>query len=414
MSTTILSPAAAPKPRVAAAIAHPLRQPGPKQVPAISVVRGFHLAELDGLRGIAAVGAVVFHYLLGPGMLSPAIEMLRTALDCSPVSLDTFFVLSGFLIGGILLRAKESPNYYRTFYARRAYRILPLYYTWVVICLLFFYFAPGWGSQPVEGYRFSFVAASFFLFFHNFFPVIVKGSLIASPTWTLAVEEHFYLAAPALVRKLSERHLIHVLVGVIVTAPLLRGVLYKYVGHGSDWSVSATYLWTFCRADALALGVLLAVLWSLPERRARIKAWSRLLVPALLTLTGLVWLGQILTDRHVPHTYTITAAFGRTATELSCAALLVLVLSRPEAMFSRFLRTPFMREMGKISYCLYLAHWGVLWILTRFLFHTQFGRSLPMDLLLAAVAFAASIGLAKLSLRYIEEPLMRRGHRYSY
>src|SRR5262249_16337527 len=102
------------------------------------------------------------------------------------------------------------------------------------------------------------------------------------------------------------------------------------------------------------------------------------------------------------------------ATELSCGALLVFLLSRPDGLISRFLRTSFMREIGKMSYCLYLVHWGVLWVLTRFVFHTRFAQSLTLDLPLPPSAFVLSIGIAKLSLRYIEEPLMRRGHRYSY
>jgi len=347
-------------------------------------------------------------------MLSPIARGIRSALEYSPVSVDTFFVLSGFLIGGILLRAKESANYYRTFYVRRAFRILPLYYSWLALCLVFVFFAPGWGIARPTGYSPALVAGAFVFFFHNFVPAIARSSLIASPTWTLAVEEHFYLVAPTLVRKLSERRLTQVLVGVVGGAPLFRGFLFKTIGHGMDWVVHANYMWTFCRVDALAMGVLLAVFWTSPEKRARLKALSPFLLPCLFALTALGWMGQFLNDRQVPHTFTLAAALGRTTTELACAGLMLLVLTQPDAAIGRFLRSSFMREAGKISYCLYLVHWGVLWMLTRFVFHTQFGISLKMDLVLAAVSLVLSIGVSKLSLRYIEEPLIRRGHRYSY
>jgi peptidoglycan/LPS O-acetylase OafA/YrhL len=376
-------------------------------------VKGFHLPELDGLRGFAALGAVLFHYLVGPSMRSSLAGGIRSALEFGPFSVDTFFVLSGFLIGGILLRARESPNYYRTFYVRRAYRILPLYYLWITVCLAFLFFAPGWGVA-ITGYRFPFVAASFLLFFHNFVPTIVRSSFIASPMWTLAVEEHFYLVAPAMARKLGKRRLMQLLVGVLVFTPLLRGFLFKVVGHGSDWSMYANYMCTFCRVDALAMGMLLAVLWASPELRAKVKERSSWLLPGLVALTVAGWTGQLLNEHHVPYTYTVVAAFGRTSTELACAALLMLILSRPEGAINRWLRSSFMRKMGKISYCLYLVHWGVLWMMTRFVFHTRFGQSLVLDLALASAAFVLSIAIAKLSLRYIEEPLIRRGHRYSY
>ena len=341
-------------------------------------------------------------------------EGIRSILEFSAGSVDTFFVLSGFLIGRILLRVKNSPNYYRTFYARRALRIVPLYYAWLAVCLAFLFLTPGWGITPAAGYSFPFVAGSFLLFVHNFFPAIVRSSYIASPTWTLAVEEHFYLIAPVCIRKLSEQRLMQGLVGVVVVVPLLRGFLFKIVGHGADWSLYANYMWTFCRVDALAMGVLLGILWASPEKRAKLQQLAPFLLPCMLVLTGLGWFGNFLNEHHVPYTYTLQAAFGRTATELSCAALLLLVLVRPNGWLGRLLRSPFLLSMGKISYCLYLVHWGVLWVITRFVFHARFGDSLTLDFVLAAAAFVVSIGIAKLSFRFLESPLMRKGQSYSY
>lgn len=411
MSTRVATPVcdlpAAPPPQL-----NPT--PAKKSGPATTASKGFHLPELDGLRGFAALGAVAFHYLGGPSRTSQVTEGIRSVLEFSAGSVDTFFVLSGFLIGNILLRAKNSPTYYGTFYARRALRIVPLYYLWLTVCLAFLFFSPGWGITPAAGYGFPFVAGSFFLFVHNFFPAIVGSSYIASPTWTLAVEEHFYLVAPICIRKLSERRLMHGLVGIVVLVPLLRGFLFKVVGHGADWSLYANYMWTFCRMDALALGVLLGLLWATPEKRGKLMQLGPFLLPGLLLLTGVGWLGNFLNERHVPYTYTLQAAFGRTATEFSCAALLLMVLLRPEGRLGCLLRSSFLQEMGKISYCLYLVHWGVLWILTRFIFHARFGDSLSLDFALAVVAFGISVGIAKLSLRFIESPLIRMGRRYSY
>ena len=79
--------------------------------------------ELDGLRGLAAVGVALFHYLMQPARKLPRLMTAIDIVGMSPLSVDMFFILSGFLIGGILLRLKESPDYYKTFYVRRATRM---------------------------------------------------------------------------------------------------------------------------------------------------------------------------------------------------------------------------------------------------------------------------------------------------
>jgi peptidoglycan/LPS O-acetylase OafA/YrhL len=99
--------------------------------------KGNHVPELDGLRGLAALCAVGYHYLFGPALAIPSIAILNTILEATPIALDTLFILSGFLIGGILLRSTQSPNYYKTFYLRRFHRIFPLYYFWIAVYFVF-------------------------------------------------------------------------------------------------------------------------------------------------------------------------------------------------------------------------------------------------------------------------------------
>ena len=103
----------------------------PESVPARRPQGGSRFPVLDGLRGRAAVGVALFHYMLGPAQKLPWLARATDLCGLSPLSLDTFFILSGFLIGGILLRVKDAPNYYKAFYQRRSLRILPLYYSWI-------------------------------------------------------------------------------------------------------------------------------------------------------------------------------------------------------------------------------------------------------------------------------------------
>jgi peptidoglycan/LPS O-acetylase OafA/YrhL len=222
------------------------------------------------------------------------------------------------------------------------------------------------------------------------------------------------LLAPQAVGRLSRRRLTQFLLGVILLAPVLRGFIIKFIGHGEFWSRVATRVWTPCHADALAIGVLLAMAWESEEKRRWLRERSRFLPFGMLLFTALGSVLLRLAYTNVPHTYILTAAFAQTAMEFSCLCLMLFVLTRPGTVFCKFLRSDTMRGVGKISYCLYLVHWGVLWIIVRFILHTKFGVAPKLELAAAPFALAISFGIAKLSWKFLESPLIRRGQRYTY
>ncbi len=117
--------------------------------------------ELDGLRGMAALCAVLWHYTDRAARLNSAVRLFRHAVSISPAGMDMFFVLSGFLIGGILLKTKESPNYYKTFYLRRFHRIIPIYYFWIVGFGVAAFFAPAIRQTLPKGYTLPLVMAAY-------------------------------------------------------------------------------------------------------------------------------------------------------------------------------------------------------------------------------------------------------------
>lgn len=373
----------------------------------------FHLPALDGLRGLAALAAVAFHYLQGPASALGIFAWFNGFMIGIPIALDTFFILSGFLIGSILLRYRESPNYYKAFYLRRTHRILPLYYAWFCVYLAFFLFAKGWGLRSAGTHSTAFTLASYIFLFQNFIYTVIESSYIAAPTWTLAVEEHFYLISPLLVRKLSKRALLRVLVAVVVAVPLIRA-LVTIVGRGADWSNFAIELWTLCRADALALGMLLAVVWSVPSAQKWVREKSAFYTPAILLFSALSFLCVWISYAQIPHTFVLMAVVTRTLMEFSCLSLLLLVLARPASLTARFLASRVMRWFGQISYCLYLIHWGILWILVRFLLQTTFGASPGREAAAIVAAFVISCALSQLSWKYFEAPLVERGRRFSF
>jgi peptidoglycan/LPS O-acetylase OafA/YrhL len=165
--------------------------------------------ELDGLRGAAILMVFLLHYVTDSrshegnfGLLYHFAQIFRLGWS----GVDLFFVLSGFLIGGILLDARSTSNVFRTFYTRRIHRILPIYYVLIAVYLTGSYAVAKWnllGSAPYVENPLHPVA--YFLFLQN----IVKASpspfyhYLVSPTWSLAVEEQFYLIAPFLIGYLS-------------------------------------------------------------------------------------------------------------------------------------------------------------------------------------------------------------------
>jgi peptidoglycan/LPS O-acetylase OafA/YrhL len=375
--------------------------------------RGPRFPALDGLRGFAAIGVAIVHYLAGPSWRLPRLDRAMRILEMSPLSLDLFFILSGFLIGGILLRTRNAPDYYKTFYRRRFFRILPLYYVWIVVFFVFYFLGQGWGLWPPKNISVSVYLASFLFLFQNFSTSIIESTFIVAPTWSLVVEEHFYVLAPFCVRRLSARRLVQALLGIIALAPVFRGVLFRFIGHRDDWADIAARIWPPCRADALAMGMLLAMAWQSPNLRGWIHKHLPLFYWGMVAGSGSAILLWWLANANFSYCRFLSVAFGRTAVEFACLCLIVYLLCRPESVIGIFLSSEAMRELGKISYCLYLIHWGVLWMIFRFVLHTQFGADLRLDFTVAPIALLLSVGIARLSWKYFESPLLRRAHRSS-
>ncbi len=165
------------------------------------------IPELDGLRGTAILLVLVGHYFAAPG--TGAVRFLSGYwVRLGWTGVDLFFVLSGFLIGGILLTVRDSPNYFKTFYARRFFRIIPIYYAWIALYVLLSLIAGSFLTARVGSVqKIGIFILAHFLFLQNFKDFL--NSTVSfwwlSMTWSLAVEEQFYLVAPLLVRYLPKR-----------------------------------------------------------------------------------------------------------------------------------------------------------------------------------------------------------------
>lgn len=298
---------------------------------------GTHLPALDGLRGLAVILVVVFHIFQvepAPGAGLPRLLYLATRLGQTGV--DLFFVLSGFLITGILVDTKDAPRYFRNFYGRRTLRIFPLYYGTLALGLLVLprLFGPrDLGLHPAWLWTYTtnlpMAAGAEATWFGHF--------------WTLAIEEQFYLIWPAVVFLFGRTALMRICLGCIAGAAASR-VLAESVGLSS-------FSFTPCRMDALTLGAWLALAARGPSG---MRGWPKIALGVILA-TGLVMApiyvaktGEGSASIQVVK-YTVQAVFYG-------AVLALAVTAGPSTWAGRALTLAPLRAIGRYSYGLYVYH----------------------------------------------------------
>jgi peptidoglycan/LPS O-acetylase OafA/YrhL len=289
------------------------------------------IPQLDALRGIAILLVIAHNATLHYGTTS----YLHPLFDRGWMGVDLFFVLSGFLISGILLDTKESPNYFKNFYARRVLRIWPLYY-----CLLAFMFVVlprASASQGAAIFAKSSPWWAYPFFLQNFLlPLSTDAAGPLGVTWSLAIEEQFYLVWPIIVRFLSKRQVAILAIAEIASSPFLRYFLAAHHIH--------IYANFFCRLDGLMLGAFLAALV-----RSKDFVRERYIGFALAVLAVATPLAVILDLRRAEW---IVFTF----TSLAAGAIVYLAMFWQQKWFQWPLANRFLLFTGTISYGLFLLH----------------------------------------------------------
>jgi peptidoglycan/LPS O-acetylase OafA/YrhL len=319
-----------------------------------------HIPLLDGLRGLAIIAVVVCHVnwaFGGPFIPGRVNGPLATVFGWGWIGVDLFFVLSGFLITGILYDAKGCAGYFRNFYARRTLRIMPLYFGFllfiVVLNRLHATFAPWLSLDDL---------ASLASYTYNFRVAFTESTINGlHHFWSLAVEEHFYLLWPLAVWGLSRRPLLRLCLVVAVISFMLRVAVIA----GGAWPPAAFFM-TPCRLDGLLAGSLVAL-----ARRDEVDwAWLRRGAGTLALASGCLLLGIALGQRHfipdvAPQHLGVEAAVngnlvitvGIAALAVFFAALIALAVdAAPESRLRQVLERPWLRAIGKYSYAVYVFH----------------------------------------------------------
>jgi peptidoglycan/LPS O-acetylase OafA/YrhL len=347
------------------------------------------IPELDGIRGIAVLLVLALHgfaWSMQEDTWKGFPRVIELLTRPGGLGVDLFFVLSGFLITGILLDSAGKPHYFRNFYGRRALRILPLYY---LMLLLIFLFYPRSGNFVLLG-----------LFYISNMTGIFGVPNVYGPLWSLSVEEHFYLLWPWAVSTLGLRRIALVTIGIIIAVPIVRAVSFW---HG--WDV---FPYSWCRFDGIASGAFLATFVRSPGHTR-----SRLLRLSL----GCLAAGALLAGGGLPlGIYTRSRLFGATFlftdVNLFFTGLVALVVSGSLPALTALMRLRPLRWCGDLSYCLYIIHFFIFdtwnWLFGKYPpgLVSSLGRFGTLCLR-AGIVYLVCFLVAELSRRYFEGPILK-------
>jgi peptidoglycan/LPS O-acetylase OafA/YrhL len=358
----------------------------------------FYEPELDCLRFAAFLAVFVFHarnFLKSalPAALGSGMDVVGGA---GAFGVDIFFVLSAYLITELLLRekAKTGDLNVGAFYLRRILRIWPLYFFFLGISFLFHFFDPSqqFGWKYLTG--FSLLAGNW--------TVILLGvpDSMASPLWSVSMEEQFYLCWPPLVKRLSTRGIVFAAAAMLVISNLTRLLLCISV----DPKNQSIWFNTVTRLDPIAFGILLAVL--LRTKRIGVKGFERPL------LFGICCLGLLVVSRYGELTwnlypFSLVGVFAYPAMALSCFGIVAATVG----MDSRLTQNAGLIYLGKISYGLYVYHLLGFWI-AESLFGNLHGHLEGVVLFVASFCF--TVALAAASYRFLESPFLELKKGFTY
>jgi peptidoglycan/LPS O-acetylase OafA/YrhL len=349
------------------------------------------LVALDGLRGLMTILVVVSHYFA-------EVPHGITALMVGWIAVDMFFVLSGFLVGRLILDKQENDNFFTVFYARRVFRTLPIYFVCLIVnVVLLSVFTGHW--VDADG---AFPIWSYFVFAQNFFMAATDGigAHWLAPTWTLAIEEHFYLLVPALFFIVPRNRIAAVLAALALGAVAARMGTVALLG---DKAAIAASVLLPNRADVLVMGLLAAV-----AIRSKLP-WPRLdlsmRVAPILLLAAIAAMTQF-GGRHA------FIVFAPLLTAVACAAfLLSLVRGAPEA--KRF-TGKFLGFFNTTSYAVYLTHLPVLGVMHGLLLGTRPDIATPQQWAVTFAALPVTVLVAWVLTVLVERPLTGYGRSWKW
>lgn len=371
----------------------------------ISESKAGRVHEIDGLRGIAVLAVLLWHFV--GSMTDSTIVQLLTIWGRTGV--DLFFVLSGFLIIGILVDVQNKKGWSRIFYWRRLLRIYPPY----IALILAYWLCYAWvgetaGFNTNTGLVTQLAAQLTFTW--NWLMALTESAVSRgfSVTWSVAIEEWFYLLAPWVLVVTPRRHLVALLLSIGVVSIALRALAWLWLG--SAYSL-APYILPPFRLDGLCAGGLLALAVRNPETSNFLRARATVIAKAALAFTIAT---PLLIAGMKSNLESNMYLWGHTYLTVAYTVVLLWTVQSAGTSKARLLRAWPLREAGRYSYTLYLFH-----PLFISLFFTLKGETRELvnswaTFGLALAALLCSLGFSVLFYWVIERWAVSLGHRSRY
>jgi peptidoglycan/LPS O-acetylase OafA/YrhL len=315
-------------------------------VPTELTSAGPRLLALDGLRGIAVSLVLAAHFIRGDG--SGRWAAAERVASTGWIGVDLFFVLSGFLITRILIRTKGEPHYFLAFYLRRALRILPLFYGFIVLLLILprLWLVSDWLGRAYlvhhQGWFWSY-GMNWLMVRESVLGTVPSATDYGFGTfWSLAIEEQFYLVWPFVIALIPLRHLTRVIIGLAVASIAISVILAS-----SGAPIMVLYYSTPTRLCALSVGALLAVFECSGGLSSYTRNWSlAAILSAILLLASTPLLGK--------REYGNALFFAVLLPVLAVAFGALLLKAMENGVWRSGLMNPALRHLGRRSYAIYL------------------------------------------------------------
>lgn len=375
-------------------------------------------ADLDGVRGFACLSVLTLHIVVGP-IQWPAgslYDTIRLAVQPFLIGgVDLFFVLSGFLIGGILMderaKGKTAKEYFTRFWRHRFARIFPVYYLMIGLLLAIYAIDAVHSSAYTRTLLFNQMPVwTYATFTQNFYMVFsgIYGNFLGV-TWSLAVEEQFYLLLPLAVFFLTRGNIAKVAIAMILLAPVVRAAVWE-VMH--SWA--ASYHLSPARMDTVMWGVLIAYTIRRPDIVAALSRHTRwidgflVVAIAMIAADAFGYLSAPVITKPPTHALGLFISTLRYSLLAAIYALIILRLYLPGASTMKaFFSNRWLGRVGLVSYGAYMYHQFFnttvhFWLAGR-------GTATISDWsqsYLPVLVFGLTFGAAALSYRFMEAPIM--------
>ena len=363
------------------------------------------IPELDGIRGVAILIVIVWHYVNNYLIhTDSSIVNFIFWFTCNFWNgVDLFFILSGLLIGGILLKYKNSKNYFRTFYLRRIFRIFPVYYFLLGMYVILIFAKPNLTGTSL--FNNSIPVWSYALYCQNYLMIIKQsfGAGWLSVTWSLAIEEQFYLLLPALIFLINRKFLTILIVFLIILAAVLR--FFSYPDN------FLTYMSFQCRMDNLFAGVLIAMLFEKEKNVDFLKTKRTIIYAIFFILSGLM----LYISYHNLNKFNNLNSLNYSYFMLFFSTLIIIAVLFKDSIIAKILRFKLLRQIGTVSYGIYLFHVIVIDLVYRILkMNGIYILNNFQVILIALVSFIFTFSISLLSYHFFESKLIKYSHKYTY